>query len=193
MVQVLLSYLHHFFEAKSVFLKLINMKLDPKSQSHLWKHMFYKCAVRLGSKEEYKQRESTLSYLQKQIDTDSYSPDPHGFLSVPKGSLVTRFVPVFSYCDYSVYFACVGNFDEQLSKMAVDGTFGGWSLGGSIRKKEEEWAKDTFRRSTAKNSSDADVDLESISASVPASAYDPWAWVRHWNQYWLLEPIQIGR
>jgi hypothetical protein len=148
--------------------------------------MFYKCAVRLGSKEEYKLKQSTLSHLQNQIDADSYCPNPHGFLSVPKGPLVTRFVPVFSYNDYSVYFGCVGCFDEQLSKMAVAGTFGGWSLGGSIRKKEEEWAKGIFQRSTAKKPLDSDVDLETISASMPASAYDPWAWVKHWNKYWIL-------
>ncbi len=143
--------------------------LDRKSQESLWQHMFKKSVVRLGSAEEFRARSEILAHLVTELKTGAYSPRPvHGFLSAPKGNGVARFVPVLTYQDVCVYFGCVKAFDEKLSSLAVPDTFGGWSLGGKRRSREEDQA------------------VDAISASMPVSAYNRWAWVANWQQFWKL-------
>jgi len=60
------------------------------------------------SKEDYKDRRRLLALALEEVNSGSYSPKRiHGFLSAPKGSSVARFVPVFTYWDTAVYFACM--------------------------------------------------------------------------------------
>jgi hypothetical protein len=81
-------------------------------------------------------------------------------------------VPVLSFQDVAVYFACVKAFDEKLASLAVEDTYGGWSLGGKRREFEENQAKASF---------DSDLDVY-----VPVSVYNRSAWVENWQQYWKL-------
>ena len=135
--------------------------------------MYKESVIRLVSKEEYRNREKLLAQLEKEVERGCYSPRPiHGFLSTPKANSVARFVPVLSFQDVSVYFACVKTFDEKLASLAVEDTYGGWSLGGKRREFEEKQAKSTF---------DYDLDV-----SAPISAYNRWAWVENWQQFWKL-------
>src|SRR5882762_7927438 len=112
---------------------------DPDIQRDLWKHMFKKCLVRLGTAAEFSNRKKLLSDLEQELDAGSYVTRPVvGFLSAHKGSGVARFIPVLHYLDVAVYFACVKAFDEKLAALAVEDTFGGWSLGGKRREVERE-------------------------------------------------------
>jgi hypothetical protein len=157
--------------------------LDVKQQGALLDHVFKKNVVRLGTNNEYLQRRDILADLQQEVESGKYSPQPHGFLSQPKGTQVARFIPVFSYRDYAVFFACVKSFDEKLASLAVEGTFGGWSLGGAARKVEEKHVKSLFVSPGTTLNED---DIELIDASMPASSFNPLAWVKEWNQYWVL-------
>ena len=100
--------------------------------------MFKQCVIRLGTNAAYKDRKKLLQDIEHEIMSGAYSPRPiHGFLSVPKGNGVARFVPVLTCYDFAVYFACVKAFDELLALTAVEDTFGGWTLAACQR--EPEW------------------------------------------------------
>lgn len=135
--------------------------------------MYKESVIRLVSKEEYRNREKLLAQLEKEVERGCYSPRPiHSFLSTPKANGIARFVPVLSFQDVAVYFACVKTFDEKLASLAVENTYGGWSLGGKRREFEEKQARAMF---------DSDLDV-----SVPVSVYNRSAWVENWQQYWKL-------
>lgn len=144
--------------------------LDYKVQHPFWKHLFKYCVVRLGTQQELKQCQSQLQVLSRQIDDGHYSPSPiHGLLSAQKAAGVPRLIPVLQYRDYAVYFGCVKAFDDLLAKDHVPGTFGGWSLGGERRRREEAYAKSVF-----------DDDYPA------SSSYNRFAWVKQWNEFWRL-------
>lgn len=145
--------------------------LDAQSQADLWIHMFKKCLIRLGTHDEYQRRASILEQLQSEVEAGSYSPKPIlGFLSAPKGRGVVRFIPIFSVPDLAIYFGCVKAFDEELAGLAIQDTFGGWSLGGKRRELEQARADE----------------LIDPGASTPPSSYNKWAWLENWQQFWKL-------
>jgi hypothetical protein len=87
-------------------------RLPYRSQKDLWRHMMKQCAVPLLGKEEFGDRERQLQVLVKQVNQGSYSPmHLHGFLSAAKQNSVARFIPVFTYQDTAVYFACLQEID----------------------------------------------------------------------------------
>jgi hypothetical protein len=77
-------------------------------------------------------------------------------------SYVTRIVPTFSYRDACVYFFCIKRLEEFIAMNRVKGTFGGWRLGNSIRKKEEEESADMY---------------------VPTTSYNRFKWIKYWRDY----------
>lgn len=163
--------------------------LDPKKQSALWDHMLKKCVIRLGTSDDYRNRKELLAEIEQTLLAGAYSPEPiHGFLSTPKGSGVARFIPVLSFRDLAVYFGCVMAFDEKLASLAVDDTYGGFSLGGSRWHSEEEQAKESFTSALPRDLSCelGDCDLADLALYMPVSAYNRWAWVDSWCQYWKL-------
>jgi hypothetical protein len=134
--------------------------------------MAYYCAVPLLSKPQYRARRPLLNTILREVNDGSYSCQRlHGFLSTPKGNSVGRFVPVLTFSDTAVYFACMQHIDRDLATEAVPQTFGGWRLGNARRMIEEEEA---IRL------------LGEDSPSIPQSCYNRAAWVQQWNQYWKL-------
>src|SRR5437867_3197910 len=118
-----------------------NSQLPYRDQTDLWKHMTTRCPVPLVTREQYRQRHPILRGLLERVNDGSYSPNSlHGFLSAPKAQSVARFVPVFTFKDTAVYFACLQQIDRQLASQAVPETFGGWQLGGMRRSIEETQA-----------------------------------------------------
>src|SRR5688572_5487011 len=71
------------------------------------------------------------------ISSARYAPKiPETELIMNKGYGVARTVPVFSIHDYCVYYYCIKELEETLCVNRTPNTFGGWSLGGKLRKKE---------------------------------------------------------
>jgi hypothetical protein len=149
------------------------MRLQYRNQDGLWKHMAKTSPVRLMSLAEYKQRKALCSSLIDGVNRGCYSPRQiHGFLSVPKGESVARFIPVLPYEDTAVYFCCTQHVDKALATSAVTQTYGGWRLGGVRRDMEEAEALRLFGGEGC--------------PSMPQSCYNRSAWMRNWQEYWKL-------
>src|SRR5262249_51770567 len=87
---------------------------------------------------------------------------PRDYIVLNKHNYVTRIVPTFSYRDACVYFFCIKRLEEYIAGNRVEGTFGGWQLGNSIRKKEDE---------------------ESAGMYVPTTSYNRFQYSKHWRDY----------
>ncbi len=53
-----------------------------------------------------------------------------------KGCGVARTIPVFCIEDYIVYYFCIKELEDIISGNHVENTFGGWTLGGKLRRQE---------------------------------------------------------
>lgn len=85
-----------------------------------------------------KQRIRSLEFLKSKLETHAYFPGlPIAVKEANKGQGVARQIPIFSLDDYSVYYYCVRKLEHVLAKNRVLGTYGGWSMGGRIRKMEQ--------------------------------------------------------
>jgi hypothetical protein len=149
------------------------MPLRKRNQDGLWRHMAKSCAVRLMSNEEYQQRRALFESAIDEVNDGSYaSRRIHGFLSAPKGSSVARFIPVLTFTDTAVYFACMQHIDRKLAGATVPNTFGGWQLGTARREMEEQEAMRLFSGEGC--------------PSMPSSCYNRAAWMKHWQSFWKL-------
>lgn len=107
--------------------------------------------------------------LKRAIDLltkNEYVPsNPEFVIDVNKGKGVMRYVPVFTPLDYAIYFYCVLSIDVYLAKTRVEGTFGGYSMGGAMRKAES---------------------VESNSPEPPSpnsNTFNPYAYIQHYGEY----------
>ena len=84
-----------------------------------------------------KSRQELVLKVYENIKSSRYAPGiPEKILVENKGSGVVRIIPVFSMIDYCVYYYCIKELESVLSVNRTPNTFGGWSLGGQIRKEE---------------------------------------------------------
>lgn len=82
---------------------------------------------------------SFLNELFEEISDFTYNPtNPREYIVVNKYNGISRYVPTFSRKDYCVYFLCIKLLEKEIAINRVEGTFGGWTLGNSIRLKEEQ-------------------------------------------------------
>jgi hypothetical protein len=197
-----------FFESKSNF---AGLKFDNKEQKLLWQHICKKSHVRLGSRSDFCNRQERIKQIENDVNTGKFAPHNLGFLSAEKSSGVPRFIPVLDIDTTCVYYACIRAIDKLCAGYAVSGTFGGWSLGGERRKKEEEEIKNLIAEDSTKSlagktqklsdensltadtvetgdheldTTIADKDIEVDDGSAPSSPYNKEAWVENWQQYW---------
>ena len=98
---------------------------------------------------------------------------PEAEIIMNKGCGVARTVPVFCIEDYIVYYFCIKELEDVLCVNRTKNTFGGWSLGGEMRRLEED-------------------EIE-IDAGFSRSRYsfDPHAWTRAFGQFNALLFSQI--
>src|SRR5665213_1602175 len=115
--------------------------------------------------EDERNRTDVLSPLYKRLASHEYFPSiPTALIEQNKGLGVVRQIPIFSPEDYCVYYFCVKYFEKIFSKRRIDGTFGGWSMGGRIRKMEEGLPQD-----------DEGYQL--------TFSYNPVAWARYYGEF----------
>ena len=62
---------------------------------------------------------------------------PEAEIVLNKGHGVARTVPVFCIEDYIVYYFCIKELEDVISGNRTENTFGGWKLGGKLRKQED--------------------------------------------------------
>lgn len=111
-----------------------------------------------------KQRLRSLEELKRKLETHEYFPSlPLAVKEADKGHGVARQIPIFKLDDYSVYYYCVRKLEHVLAKNRVPCTYGGWSMGGRIRKME---------------ANDEPGDEYQLTFS-----YNPAAWAKYYGEY----------
>lgn len=113
-------------------------------------------------------REPYLTSLFGQIQSTSYSPHPpREYIVSNKYNLVSRIVPVLSVDDICVYYFCIKSLENDIAINRIEGTYGGFRMGGPLRVKEEQ----EFTQ------------IMEIPFSVPPYSYNPQAWVQAWRDF----------
>lgn len=109
------------------------------------------------SKEEAK--ESILSAYHNLVNFNYNISTPQEYIYLIKNRYVSRIIPVFTIQDEAIYFYLCKQIEDDISINRVDGTFGGWRIGNSIKVLEDE-------------------ELEYV-----INSYDPGLWVKNWKNF----------
>jgi len=85
------------------------------------------------------EKATLLESVYEDIASARYAPGiPEAELVMNKGYGVARTVPVFSIRDYCVYYFCIKELEDVLCGNRTPNTFGGWTLGGQLRVREND-------------------------------------------------------
>ncbi|MBU1165226.1 RNA-directed DNA polymerase [Patescibacteria group bacterium] len=135
-------------------------KINKYVGRRFWKHIQKETLIPYN--EVIPKREEFLKNLTAKIEKMQYVPSPpRAYVVSHKQNLVVRFIPTMTLEDYCVYFFCIKCLEDEIAKNRIKGTYGGWRLGGKIRKIE--------------NFDDA--------PSVPDSSYNKFEWMKAWTEY----------
>ncbi len=86
---------------------------------------------------QYSKRDQLIEGLYQELIDRTYFPSPPRIvLTTEKENGVPRFSPVFTMKDYCVYFYCIRRLEKKIAFNRVPRTYGGWTLGGLMRKSE---------------------------------------------------------
>jgi hypothetical protein len=111
-------------------------------------------------------KQATVRRVFEAVRSARYAPSiPEAEIVMNKGHGVARTVPVFCIDDYIVYYFCIKELEEVISGNRTDHTFGGWTLGGRLRKLE-----------------DIDVEFDNGFSSA-RYAFDPRAWTAAFGEF----------
>ena len=84
-----------------------------------------------------KEKDAIVRAAFEAVKSARYVPSiPEAEIVMDKGYGVARTKPVFCINDYIVYYFCIKELEDVISGNRTDNTFGGWSLGGRLRKME---------------------------------------------------------
>lgn len=140
--------------------------------SDYWK-IFKKKGIVFNIPKTLEERENLVEETYNDILAGTYSPDtPLHYIYADKGKGVVRTIPVFKLKDYIVYYYCIKKLEKVIAINRVENTFGGWSLGGVMRKNENE------ELSIRKNDYDSYEDFIADASGISISEYsfNPQAW-----------------
>lgn len=99
------------------------------------------------------------------IASARYAPGiPETELVMNKGHGVARTIPVFSIRDYCVYYFCIKELEDVLCGNRTPNTFGGWSLGGQLRVREND-------------------EIESDATAYGRYSFNPQAWTHAFGEF----------
>lgn len=113
--------------------------------------------------------------LYREILERRYYPSvPHRYIDRNKGNGVTRIIPVFTLKDYCVYYYCIKKIEDKIAYNRVENTFGGWTLGGLMRKSENDEMEKNQKNFTRHE----DFMAELHGVSVSEYSFNPVAWAR---------------
>jgi len=135
-------------------------KIKKQVGGRFWRHIHKETLI--PYKGVTPNREKSLKCLSETIEKMQYVPSsPRAYVVSHKQNLVVRFIPTMNRDDYCVYFFCVKSLEDEIAKNRVQGTYGGWKLGGKIRRIE--------------NTEDA--------PSTPDGSYNRFEWMHAWTDY----------
>lgn len=111
------------------------------------------------------EKQELIDKVYDDIESARYSPSiPETEMLLNKGHGVTRTVPVFCMADYVVYYFCIKELEDILCWNRTENTFGGWALGGKLRKKEE-------------------CDIECEATDYGRYSFNPRAWTQAFGEF----------
>ena len=117
------------------------MKISKKDLADTFDSNFIQVLKKVYITREAVNKTSLSESIHDLLSENNYSPSiPKFIIDYDKGKGVSRPVPVFNPIDYGVFYYCIKQLEENIALNRVEGTFGGWSLGGKIRHLESEEA-----------------------------------------------------
>jgi hypothetical protein len=131
-------------KTKEEFIKLVD--------NRFFKHLLKNSLIPFESTEK---RNSFLGRVYDDLHSDllNYKPKPpRKYVSVPKSKYVIRMVPTFELADYCIYYFCIKVLEDFIAENRVEGTYGGFRLGGKLRDKENQEFEPAFEDSYNENS-----------------------------------------
>lgn len=138
----------------------LNKKIDSKFYNHI--HLKSNIPLKISNG-----KVDFCNNLSLEIKSKKYHPStPRDYIVHGKENLVSRIVPIFQIKDSCVYYYCVKSLEYFFEKTRVPDTFGGFSMGGPIRKAE-------------------DIEFSAITEqdSVSSFPYNPLAWSKEWGDF----------
>lgn len=104
--------------------------------SDFWR-AFKKGAFPIKIPQTQKEKKDLVEKVFLSIASARYAPSiPEVEIVINKGQGVARTVPVFCIEDYCVYYFCIKELEDVLCGNRTANTFGGWTLGGKLRRQE---------------------------------------------------------
>lgn len=149
-------------QSKEVFIKTVSKSfLD-----HIHKNSYVPWGPGFPTTEA--RRIKFLGELYDRVTSGIYTPSfPRDYVVSNKHNYVARIVPSLTLEDYSIYYYCVKSIEDYLAVNRVEGTFGGYRLGGAFRKKENKEFDE----------------LQEIPVSISPFTFNPLAWVKAWREF----------
>lgn len=112
-----------------------------------------------------KEKEALLKEVFESIVSARYTPSiPEAEMVINKGHGVARTVPVFCIKDYCVYYFCIKELEDILCGERTTNTFGGWTLGGNLRKYENS-------------------EIECELTDYGRYSFNPFAWIKVFGEF----------
>jgi hypothetical protein len=116
-----------------------------------------------------------LKSIYESILSARYAPSiPEIEIVINKGNGVARTTPIFCIEDYCVYYFCIKELEEVICQNRTPNTFGGWSLGGKLRKDES-------------------VEIECELTGYGRYSFNPLAWTKYFGEFNSLLYAQLDR
>lgn len=140
---------------------------------------FWKSFDRLPFSIRIPNKEKFVRSVYLSIKNKTYYPSiPIRHIDLNKGNGVTRTIPVFDIKDYCVYYFCIKILENKIAVNRTENTFGGWTLGGAIRKFEDQ------EMILQKNDGMEFEDLEEVvDGSVTYYSFNPHAWAKVYGDF----------
>lgn len=111
------------------------------------------------------EKAALLDAIYSDVASARYAPGiPEIELVKNKGHGVARTIPVFSIRDYCVYYFCIKELEDVLCGNRTPNTFGGWTLGGQLRTREND-------------------EIESGATAYGRYAFNPHAWTHAFGDF----------
>jgi len=104
-------------------------------------------------------KKSIIEAYRNLINYNYNISSPQEYIYLIKSKYVSRIIPVFTIQDEAIYFYLCKQIEDDIALNRVDGTFGGWRIGNSIKILEDE-------------------ELEYV-----INSYDPSLWLKNWKDF----------
>lgn len=131
-------------KSKEDFIKLVD--------NRFFKHLLTRSLIPFVTKEK---RINFLGIVYDELLANlvNYKPKPpRKYVSFPKSKYVIRMLPTFELADYCIYYFCLKVLEDYIAENRIEGTYGGFRLGGRLREKENQEFEPAFEDSYNENS-----------------------------------------